>query len=42
VARVGYEGCVKDNVIEPSEVAARVRAVIARAVEVLPGGWSES
>jgi AcrR family transcriptional regulator len=42
VARVGYEGCAKDNVIEPNEVAARVRAVIARAVEVLPGGWSES
>jgi AcrR family transcriptional regulator len=40
VVRVAFEGCVRDEVIEPSEIVPRVRALIELAVDTLPAAWS--
>jgi AcrR family transcriptional regulator len=40
VLRVAYEGCARDELIDPSEVVPRVRELIALAVGTLPGAWS--
>lgn len=40
VLRVAYEGCARDELIDPSEVVPRVRELIALAVGTLPSAWS--
>jgi AcrR family transcriptional regulator len=38
--RVAYESCLRDEVVEPSEIVPRVRAYVTLAVETLPAAWS--
>lgn len=40
VVRVAFEGCARDEVVEPAEIVPRVRALIALAAGTLPGAWS--
>jgi hypothetical protein len=40
VVRVAYEGCMRDELIEPPEVVARVRDLVSLAAETLPAAWS--
>jgi AcrR family transcriptional regulator len=40
VVRVAFDGCARDEVIDPAEVVPRVEELVALAVETLPGAWS--
>lgn len=40
VVRVAYQGCARDELIDPSEIVPRVRELIAQAAATLPGAWS--
>jgi AcrR family transcriptional regulator len=40
VLRVAYEGCVRDELVEPPEVVTRVRDLVALAADTLPAAWS--
>ena len=40
VMRVAFEGCAREGLFQPDEVAARVEEVFAMASETLPRVWS--
>ncbi len=40
VVRVAFEGCARDDVVEPSEIVPRVEGLVAVAAGLLPDAWS--
>ncbi|MCW2947300.1 MAG: putative transcriptional regulator, TetR family [Actinoallomurus sp.] len=40
VVRVAFDGCARDEVIDPAAVVLRVEELVALAIETLPGAWS--
>jgi AcrR family transcriptional regulator len=40
VVRAAFEGCARDDVVEPSEIVPRVEGLVAAAAGLLPDAWS--
>ncbi|GAA4614421.1 hypothetical protein GCM10023195_62900 [Actinoallomurus liliacearum] len=40
VIRIGFDGCARDGLFQPDEVASRIEEVFAVAAETLPHAWS--
>lgn len=40
VIRIGFDGCAREGLFQPDEVASRIEEVFALASKTLPGAWS--